>query len=119
MQSNDDNDLIDNHRRRFLGAAATVFAGSHIVGVGSTHAGQLAAAAALEVAATFAVAVKKQDRSWRPQRQLRERRRFRRPGVIPLHGWPYDIHCYSEVASILAEDGYRVIVRYPHLRTPQ
>jgi pimeloyl-ACP methyl ester carboxylesterase len=31
-----------------------------------------------------------------------------------LHGWPYDIHSYGEVAPILAARGYRVIV--PHLR---
>jgi pimeloyl-ACP methyl ester carboxylesterase len=34
--------------------------------------------------------------------------------VILLHGWPYDIHDYIEVAPILAAQGYRVIV--PHLR---
>src|SRR5471032_365869 len=34
--------------------------------------------------------------------------------VILLHGWPYDIHSYAEVAPILAAVGYRVIV--PHLR---
>lgn len=36
------------------------------------------------------------------------------PAVILLHGWPYDIHCYVEVAPLLAAAGYRVIV--PHLR---
>jgi pimeloyl-ACP methyl ester carboxylesterase len=34
--------------------------------------------------------------------------------VILLHGWPYDIHTYVDVAPILAKAGYRVIV--PHLR---
>ncbi|WP_394425745.1 alpha/beta fold hydrolase [Streptomyces sp. SGAir0957] len=36
------------------------------------------------------------------------------PAVILLHGWPYDIHSYVDVAPILAGQGYRVIV--PHLR---
>jgi pimeloyl-ACP methyl ester carboxylesterase len=36
------------------------------------------------------------------------------PAVILLHGWPYDIHSYVEVAPLLADAGYRVIV--PHLR---
>jgi pimeloyl-ACP methyl ester carboxylesterase len=31
-----------------------------------------------------------------------------------LHGWPYDIHSYAEVAPALAAKGYRVIV--PSLR---
>ena len=36
------------------------------------------------------------------------------PPVILLHGWPYDIHSYVDVAPLLATRGYRVIV--PHLR---
>jgi pimeloyl-ACP methyl ester carboxylesterase len=32
--------------------------------------------------------------------------------VILLHGWPYDIHSYAEVAPVLASAGYRVIVPY-------
>jgi pimeloyl-ACP methyl ester carboxylesterase len=34
--------------------------------------------------------------------------------VILLHGWPYDIHSYVDVAPLLAARGYRVIV--PFLR---
>src|SRR6266550_9163724 len=32
--------------------------------------------------------------------------------VILLHGWPYDIHTYVDVAPVLAAKGYRVIVPY-------
>ena len=32
--------------------------------------------------------------------------------VILLHGWPYDIHSYAKVATLLGEKGYRVIVPY-------
>lgn len=34
--------------------------------------------------------------------------------ILLLHGWPYDIHAFVDVAPILAAAGYRVIV--PHLR---
>jgi pimeloyl-ACP methyl ester carboxylesterase len=34
------------------------------------------------------------------------------PAVILLHGWPYDVHSYAEVAPLLAEAGYRAIVPY-------
>jgi len=34
--------------------------------------------------------------------------------VILLHGWPYDIHSFVDVAPILAAAGFRVLV--PHLR---
>jgi pimeloyl-ACP methyl ester carboxylesterase len=30
--------------------------------------------------------------------------------VVLLHGWPYDIHSYVDVAPLLASAGYRVIV---------
>ena len=36
------------------------------------------------------------------------------PVAILLHGWPYDIHSFADVAPRLAAAGYRVIV--PHLR---
>jgi len=32
--------------------------------------------------------------------------------VILLHGWPYDIHSYADVAPLLASAGYRVIIPY-------
>lgn len=34
------------------------------------------------------------------------------PPVLLLHGWPYDIHTYIDVAPLLAAAGYRVIVPY-------
>jgi len=34
--------------------------------------------------------------------------------VFLLHGWPYDIHSFAEVAPMLADKGYRTIT--PHLR---
>jgi pimeloyl-ACP methyl ester carboxylesterase len=32
--------------------------------------------------------------------------------VLLLHGWPYDIHSFEEVAPALADAGYRVVVPY-------
>ncbi len=34
------------------------------------------------------------------------------PPVILLHGWPYDIHSFVDVAPLLASQGYRVLVPY-------
>ena len=34
------------------------------------------------------------------------------PAVILLHGWPYDIYSFADVAPLLAAKGYRVIVPY-------
>jgi pimeloyl-ACP methyl ester carboxylesterase len=34
------------------------------------------------------------------------------PAILLLHGWPYDIHSYVDVAPMLASAGYRVIIPY-------
>ncbi|MFF8866451.1 alpha/beta fold hydrolase [Streptomyces sp. NPDC015139] len=34
------------------------------------------------------------------------------PVVLCLHGWPYDIHSFVDVAPLLAAQGYRVVVPY-------
>jgi pimeloyl-ACP methyl ester carboxylesterase len=34
------------------------------------------------------------------------------PPVILLHGWPYDIHSFIDVAPLLGSAGYRVLVPY-------
>ena len=34
------------------------------------------------------------------------------PPALLLHGWPYDIHSFVDVAPLLASAGYRVIVPY-------
>src|SRR5690349_7129543 len=34
------------------------------------------------------------------------------PPVVLLHGWPYDIYSFVDVAPVLAGAGYRVIVPY-------
>ena len=34
------------------------------------------------------------------------------PVVMLLHGWPYDIHSFVDVAPLLAAKGYRVIIPY-------
>ncbi|MGH7004706.1 MAG: alpha/beta fold hydrolase, partial [Alphaproteobacteria bacterium] len=34
------------------------------------------------------------------------------PAVLLLHGWPYDIYSFVDVAPLLASAGYRVIIPY-------
>ena len=45
-------------------------------------------------------------------RRIRRGRPARWPAGILLHGWPYDIHSYADVAPRSAAAGYRVIVPY-------
>jgi pimeloyl-ACP methyl ester carboxylesterase len=34
------------------------------------------------------------------------------PAVLLLHGWPYDVHSYADVAPLLASHGFQVFVPY-------
>jgi pimeloyl-ACP methyl ester carboxylesterase len=88
-------------RRGFLGAAAIAFA--QLGAIGTVHAQASAAG-------TFG-----------PLKQIdagvlnvgyAEAGPANGPAVILLHGWPYDIHTYVDVAPMLASAGYRVIVPY-------
>jgi pimeloyl-ACP methyl ester carboxylesterase len=35
------------------------------------------------------------------------------PVVVLLHGWPYDIYSFVDVAPVLAVRGYRVLAPFP------
>ncbi|ALN90964.1 alpha/beta fold hydrolase [Lysobacter gummosus] len=99
-------------RRRLLGGAALAFAAGPMGAIGS------ALAAPASVRAAPASAGKP---VWGPLRQIDAgvlRVSYAQmgpddgPPVLLLHGWPYDIHTYAEVAPLLAAKGYRVIVPY-------
>ena len=108
-------DTIDQHRRRFVGAAALALAAAKL---------GLARSAGAQTNASSLPAVKPgAHSSLGPLRQidagtLNVGYAELGPGdgspVILLHGWPYDIHSYVDVAPALAAAGYRVIV--PFLR---
>jgi pimeloyl-ACP methyl ester carboxylesterase len=99
-------DEIDQDRRRFLGAAAMAVAATQFGLIGPAQAQQTTG----ELAASFG-----------PLKQIdagvlsvgyAELGPTDGPPIILLHGWPYDIHTYADVAPLLAAKGYRVIVPY-------
>lgn len=108
---------IELHRRRFLGTAATTLAAG-LLGVGGLAASP-AGATTLAVPAAGPGAnssfgqVKQIDAGVLNVGYVEAGPSDGRP-VILLHGWPYDIHSFVDVAPLLASAGYRVIV--PHLR---
>ncbi|MFJ8592353.1 alpha/beta fold hydrolase [Streptomyces sp. NPDC093598] len=101
--------------RRSFGKAVGVGAGAAAVGVGGPAS---ASAAATVPAATPAPGAHptfariKQIRAGVLDVGYAEVGPAHGPVVICLHGWPYDIHSYAEVAPLLAGQGYRVIVPY-------
>jgi pimeloyl-ACP methyl ester carboxylesterase len=107
---------IKYDRRRFLGSAAMTIAAAKLVRVDSAHAqsGQTKAAG-------VAMVKPGTNKSLGPIKQIdagvlnvgyAEAGPANGPPVILLHGWPYDIHSYGDVAPLLASKGYRVIVPY-------
>jgi pimeloyl-ACP methyl ester carboxylesterase len=106
------------NRRRFLGIAAAGAAGASVGLISS------ASAQSKETNTARGTSTKSEaDTSFGPLKQIdagllnvgyAEAGPTNGRPVILLHGWPYDIHSYVEVAPLLASAGYRVIV--PHLR---
>ncbi len=94
---------IDRLRRRMVGAAALGIAAADLAAAGAKAQTRAAPAA------------------FGPLRQVdagllsvayAEAGPATGPVVILLHGWPYDIHTYVDVAPRLAARGYRVITPY-------
>jgi pimeloyl-ACP methyl ester carboxylesterase len=101
------------HRRRFFGAAAMSIASAQLGVIGSANA---------QTAHTKLPATKPgAHTSFGPLKQIdagllnvgyAEAGPADGPAVLLLHGWPYDIHSFVDVAPLLASAGYRVIVPY-------
>ncbi len=107
---------INHHRRRFLGSAATTIAAASL-GVIRPARAQSSKTRQAEVPPTKPGS----HTSFGPIKQIdagllnvgyAEVGPTDGPVVILLHGWPYDIHSYVDVAPLLASAGYRAIVPY-------
>jgi pimeloyl-ACP methyl ester carboxylesterase len=106
-------DDIDRHRRRFFGTAALTLAAVRLglIGTASAQSKTLALPAVKPGTHT----------SFGPLKQIdagvlniayAEAGPTNGPEVILLHGWPYDIHSFVDVAPLLASAGYHVLVPY-------
>jgi pimeloyl-ACP methyl ester carboxylesterase len=107
---------IDHHRRRFLGTAAMTIAAAQLVMTGSAGAQSGSARPAVLPAIKPGT-----NTSFGPLKQIDAgvlNVGYAEAGpadgrvVILLHGWPYDIYSYVDVAPLLASAGYRVIIPY-------
>ena len=99
---------IDPDRRLFLGTAIMAFAAAEIFMSGSAQA----QSASATPGATTSFGPLKQIDAGVLNVGYAEAGPATGPVVILLHGWPYDIHTYVDVAPLLASAGYRVIVPY-------
>ena len=107
---------INHDRRRFLGAAVMTAAAAELGMIGSADAqssiAKLAAVPAIKPGTNTSFGPLKQIDAGLLNVGYAEAGPANGPAVILLHGWPYDIHSYVDVAPLLASAGYRVIVPY-------
>jgi pimeloyl-ACP methyl ester carboxylesterase len=103
-------------RRRFLGMSALAMAAGQL-GMASIAAASPASA----VRSASATGVALGGAAFPPLKQIRagsldvgyvDMGPATGPVVILLHGWPYDIHSFVDVAPILVASGYRVVIPY-------
>jgi len=102
--------LIDQHRRKFFGIAA----GTVAAGLGVIDLARAETEASRSSASNASFGTIKQIDAGVLNVGYAEAGPSNGPVAILLHGWPYDIHAFVDVAPILAKAGYRVII--PHLR---
>jgi pimeloyl-ACP methyl ester carboxylesterase len=104
---------IDQDRRRFCGTAAIAMATAQL--------GTAGPATAQRTEAKMPAIKPRTNASFGPLRHIdagvlkvgyAEAGPGNGPAVVLLHGWPYDIHSFVDVAPIIAEAGYRVLVPY-------
>src|SRR5271163_3684350 len=107
---------INNERRRFFGTAALTLAATQLGVFGSADA-----RASNAVPPVPSPSKPGSNTSFGPLKQIdagllnvgyAEAGPASGPPVILLHGWPYDIYSFVDVAPLLASAGYRVIVPY-------
>jgi pimeloyl-ACP methyl ester carboxylesterase len=107
---------FDQDRRRFLGAAVLAAGAAGVGGIAMNASPARAATAARGSVTNHGVAG-----SFGPVQQIKagvlntgyvEAGPADGQPVILMHGFPYDIHSYAEVAPLLAAASYRVIVPY-------
>jgi pimeloyl-ACP methyl ester carboxylesterase len=109
-------DEINDDRRRFLGTAAMTLAAAQFGMVGSADAqsnnAKKAELPAIKQGANTSFASLEQINAGVLNVGYAEAGPADGRAVVLLHGWPYDIHTYVDVAPLLALAGYRVIVPY-------
>jgi pimeloyl-ACP methyl ester carboxylesterase len=106
-------DEINQDRRRFVGSVA--------MAVAATQLGMIGTAAAQRMEVKVPAIKPGTNTSFGPLKQVdagvlnvgyAEAGPANGPVVILLHGWPYDIYAFVDVAPLLASAGYRTIIPY-------
>src|SRR5215216_1200560 len=103
---------INQFRRRFFSSAAMTLAAGRLGLFDVAHAQSATTTQAVALGTHTSFASLKQINAGALNVGYAEVGPANGPAVLLLHGWPYDIHTYVDVAPLLAVKGYRVIVPY-------
>jgi pimeloyl-ACP methyl ester carboxylesterase len=110
-------DNINQGRRRFFGAAALAITAAEFGIAGTSKAAETGS----EDRGRISAIKPGTNTSFAPLKQIdagllnvgyAEAGPADGPPVLLLHGWPYDIYSFVDVAPLLASAGYRVIIPY-------
>jgi hypothetical protein len=101
-EEDDMQDAINADRRRFLGAAAMTIAGAQFAAIeaGTVPSSQATASAPAPAAQAPSFGALQQIDAGVLNIGYAEAGPSGGPPVVLLHGWPYDIHSYVEVAPL-------------------
>jgi len=102
---------INHERRRLLGTAVLTIAAAELAMLGSGNA-QSPKINPIKPGTNTSFSALKQIDAGLLNVGYAEAGPTNGPPVILLHGWPYDIYSFVDVAPLLASAGYRVIVPY-------
>jgi hypothetical protein len=102
---------INHERRRLLGTAVLTIAAAELAMLGSANA-QSPKINPIKPGTNTSFSSLKQIDAGLLNVGYAEAGPTNGPPVILLHGWPYDIYSFVDVAPLLASAGYRVIVPY-------
>jgi pimeloyl-ACP methyl ester carboxylesterase len=102
---------LDHDRRRFLGAAVMTIAAADLAAIGVANA-QSPKIGPIKPETNTSFGSLKQIDAGVLNVGYAEAGPANSPAVILLHGWPYDVYTYVDVAPMLASAGYRVLVPY-------
>jgi len=104
---------INNSRRRFFGTAAMTIAAAQLGVLGSADAKTKPAdLPTVKPRTNTSFAALKQIDAGLLNVGYAEAGPSSGPAVILLHGWPYDIYSFVDVAPLLASAGYHLIIPY-------
>jgi pimeloyl-ACP methyl ester carboxylesterase len=105
---------ISHHRRQFVGTAGLTLAAAQlgVIGLAQAQSNEPKALPAIKAGTNTSFGPLKQVDAGALSVGYAQAGPADGPPVILLHGWPYDIHSFVDVAPLLAGAGYRVIVPY-------